>query len=220
MQPWSRTGSWVERLRTATSWRTCGRGRRLAVGKCRRRLYLVRRWIVPRSLLTYFRGERRWKVQHATEKQKTLLTKDFRLNIWSKGNVKYQEAFQDRTWAAAPAERTGIEPAPSGWRLRRGSRWASRRGRSRCPSPDTLSLWPETQPGLIWGQILEEDNKSSDDVGENKWEQISQTADSLMEQDVRHDAVQSRRRIWVSEWENTTFPFTLLRLAVPSQPGR
>lgn len=87
-------------------------------------------------------------------------TKDLKLNILRKGNVKYQEVLQDRTWAAAPAERTGIEPAPSGWRLRRGSRWASRRGRSRCPSPDTLSLWPETQPGLIWGQILEEDNKS------------------------------------------------------------
>lgn len=94
------------------------------------------------------------------QRNKRLLTKYVKLNILRKGNVQYQEVLQDRTWAAAPAEHTGIEPAPSGWRLRRGSRWASRRGRSCCPSPDTLSLWPETQPGLIWGQVLEEDNKS------------------------------------------------------------
>lgn len=59
-----------------------------------------------------------------------------------------------RTRAAAPAERTGIEAAPSGSALRRGSRRAFRRGRSHRPGPDTSSPWPETQPGRILVQIL------------------------------------------------------------------
>lgn len=111
---------------------------------------------------------------------------------------------QVRTTAAAPSERTGIEPAPSGRRLQRGSRRAYRRGHSRCPSPDTLSLWPETQPGLIWGQTL---GKEMEDV------KAQTDSDGT-----RHSTwCGSNKTPLLSEEESKTFP---LDSPPPRRPGR
>lgn len=110
----------------------------------------------------------------------------------------------NHTRGAAPADCTGIEPAPVDSRLQRGSRWAYSHSRSHHPSPSTSSLWPETQPGLIEDRVLEGERNEACGNWQAGWLWLA-----LMERDFWHAAAETGHLISLREQENEAFPLFL-----------